>query len=220
MDLVGIERSRIIFLTQVHRPSGQLYLPDAVAKVVERYSFFKAPSPDQAYPITFSVGKFQDVQISEFSIYNDGFTVSSASDTDILDAFIQELMSWASTDLGLVQVASSKSEKIYESSIVVKADTDLAEAIAPQNDARLAVADAMKSVGINAPLKLSGFLLDFDPSDFLGKAKPSRVTVDRRIGKSFSENIFFSQAPFRTKDHLNVLRSFEEMAHSKRSRRR
>jgi len=98
MNLIGIESSRIIFLTQVHRPSGELYLPDAVAKIVKRYSFLKSPSPEQALPYTFAVGKFQNSQIAEFSLYNDGLIVSSASDTDLLDAFLDDLLSWATKE--------------------------------------------------------------------------------------------------------------------------
>ena len=74
---------------QVHRPAGQLYLPDALAKLVERYSFVKAPGPEQALLFTFTVGKFKNAQIAELSIYNDGFIVSSASDTLPRALFIQ-----------------------------------------------------------------------------------------------------------------------------------
>jgi hypothetical protein len=218
MQLIGIESSRIIFLTQVHRPSGQLYFPDAVAKVVERYSFIKSPSPDQALPATFSVGKFRDAQITEFSVYNDGIIVSSGSDTDLLDAFIEDLLSWCAREFGVVQMATAKPEKFYESSVVVKSETDLPAALNPQSDVTAALADAMKAAKIAAKPKLSGFLVDFDPSDFAGKRKPFRVVLDRRIGVPFSENVFFSQAPFRTEDHLNVLRSFEAWALQKHKR--
>jgi hypothetical protein len=211
MELLAIESSRIVYLTQVFRPSGQLYFPDAVTKLVERYSFFKAPSPDQVLPLTFSVGKFQDAQIAEFAIYNDGFIVSSASDTDLLDAFIDDLLSWSASEFGLIQMAPAKSEKFYESSVVVKATSNLSESLRPQNDLAATLAKALKSAKISAPLKLGGFIFDFDPSEFSGKRKPFRLVVDRRVGVPFAENIFYSQAPFRTKDHLNVLRSLEEM---------
>jgi hypothetical protein len=212
MQLIGIESSRIIFLTQVHRPSGQLYFPDAVAKLVERYSFIKKPGPELVLPATFSIGKFRDAQITEFSVYNDGIIVSSGSDTDLLDAFIEDLFSWCAQEFGVIQIATAKPEKFYESSVIVKSETDLPAALNPQNDVAAALAKAMKAAKIAVTPQLSGFILDFDPSVFAGKRKPFRVVVDRRIGLPYSENVFYSQAPFRTADHLSVLQSFEALA--------
>ena len=70
----------------------------------------------------------------------------------------------------------------------------------------------MKSAQIVEPLKSSGFILDFDIAQISGKRKPFRFIVDRRVGLKFSENIFYSQAPFKTKDHLKVLASLETVA--------
>jgi hypothetical protein len=211
MELVGIENSRIIFLTQIHRPSGQLYFPDAAAKLVERYSFVKVPNLDQPLPYVFSIGKFQDAQITELTIYGDGLIVSSASDTDLLDAFIEDLLSWATKDLGLVQMTAAKSEKFYESSIVVKSISDLPKALGPQNDVTATLKAAMKSAQIKSSFELSGFILDLDPGDFVRKRKPFRFVVDRRVGVPFVDNVFYSRAPFRTQDHLLVLRLLEGM---------
>jgi len=115
-----------------------------------------------------------------------------------------------------MQLTTAKPEKFYESSIIVKSTSDLSATLRPQNDISSVIAGAMKSAKINAPLKLSGFIFDFDAADFAGKRKPFRLIVDRRLGMPFSENIFYSQAPFRTKDHLNVLRSLEAMSGPKR----
>jgi hypothetical protein len=144
--------------------------------------------------------------------------VSSASDTDLLDAFIEDLFSWCAQELGIVQMATAKPEKFYESSVIVKSAADLPAALNPQSDVAAAMADAMKAAKIAASPKLSGFVLDFDPSVFAGKRKPFRVVVDRRLGVPFSDNIFYSQAPFRTADHLNVLQSFEALALQKPKR--
>jgi hypothetical protein len=215
MKLLGIESSRIIYLMQALRPLGQVYIPDAIAKVRERYSFVKVPNPDQALPLSFSIGKFRDAQIAEFSIYNDGFIVSSRSNTDLLDAFIEDLLTWAANELSIEQLTGTTTEKFYESSILVKAETDLTGTVISGLDVDHVVAPAMSAANISAPLKLTGMIFDFDSKDFLGKRKPFRLVVDRRINVPFSENIFFSQAPFRTDDHLHVLTEFERAALTK-----
>jgi hypothetical protein len=216
MELTGIDNSRIIFLTQVRRPDGQIYLPDAIAKIVERYSFVKAPNPDDALPYTFKVGKFRDSQIAELGIYNDGIIVSSASDTDLLDAFLDDLLSWSMKEFGLQQLATIPTEKFYESGVVVQSTTDLASSLRPKIDITDIVAEAMKSAKIETEIKFSGAIFDFDVGALKRKRKPFRLIVDRRVNVAFSDNIFFSQAPFRTKDHLEILKSLEKIAENGR----
>src|SRR5215216_629140 len=127
MDLVGIEDTRIIYLTQMRRPAGSAYLPDAAVKIADRYSFAKPPSLDDLFKDVraFRMGKFQDVQINELGVYNDGLIVSGRCDSDLLDAFISDLLSWAETELGLVQTITAKPERHYESNVVVQASADL-----------------------------------------------------------------------------------------------
>jgi hypothetical protein len=96
-----------------------------------------------------------------------------------------------------------------------KAEGDLASSTIPGLDVDRLVAPAMRAANISAPLKLSGLVFDFDSKDFLGKRKPFRLIIDRRIGVASSENVFYSQAPFRTKDHLEVLTNFERAARVK-----
>ena len=210
MDLIGIENSRIVFLTQVYRPSGQLYLPDAIAMVAERYSFLKVPTAEQPLPYTFGIGKFQNSQITDLSFYNDGLIVSSASDTDLLDSFLEDLLSWAAKEFGIVDRQTP--EKYYESTLIVKSRADLAVSLRPQNDLTKDLSAASQSAGIKLIPKFSGFLFDFDQADVKAKRKPSRFTVDRRLGIPFSQNVFYSTAPFRTKDHLRLLGSLEGTA--------
>jgi hypothetical protein len=211
MELVGIENTRIIFLTQVHRPSGQIYLPDAIASLVGRYSFLKSPNPDQAaFPFTFGIGKFENSQITEFSIYNDGLIVSSASDSDLLDAFLEDLLGWAKSSFELVELV--KPEKYYESSIIVRSTSDISAPLAPRTELSNALAGPLKFAGIEIPIKFSGSIFDFDQAAITTKRKPNRLIVDRRVTVPFSQNVFYSQAPFRTKDHIAFLSTLERLS--------
>jgi hypothetical protein len=218
MQLLAIEMSRIVFLMQALRPLGQVYIPDAIAKIKERYAFVKVPNPDQAIPLTFSIGKFREAQIAEFSIYNDGLIASSNSNTNLLDAFIEDLLEWAAKEFSIEPLPGTKPERFYESSVVVRAQNDLVKGTTPGFDVRSVINQAMKSASITAPLNLSGLVFDFDSKDFMGKRKPVKLIVDRRINVPFSENIFFSQAPFRTDDHLEVLTHIERAALSKETK--
>jgi hypothetical protein len=214
MELVGIENSRIIFLTLVHRPSGQVYLPEAAAKLVQRYSFAKYPSLEELLKATqsFSMGTFKGVQIQDFSIYSDGVIVSSRSDTDILDAFLDDLFAWIASELGLVPVITDRPEKHYESTLVVKSETDLVLATKPAKD----VVDAFNRIWhkkyFETDYAHSGFLLHCDASQFKGRRNPMHFVVERRLGVPFDQNLFFSTAPLSTKDHLDFLARLEDLA--------
>lgn len=220
MKLVQYETSRVVFLTHVIRPGGQLYVPDAIAKMAQRYSFVKTPSVDQqAFPLTFGIGKFRETQITELGIFNDGVIVSAASDTDVIDAFIDDLLTWTKKEFHLVALDTIAHDKFYESNVVVQSTVDLSATLGPTIELKDHISAALTSAGIAAPLHLSGVLFDFDTADFMGKRKPLRFVIDRRIGVVFSQKLFFSQGPFKTKDHLKVLSSLEASASPKKGTR-
>jgi hypothetical protein len=214
MELAGIDFSRIIYLTQRMRPAGQVYVPDAVQKLAQRYSFAKLPSVEELtrLPLTLSLGKFKDVQIDEFQIYNDGIIVSAKANTEILDAFISDLLSWSERELGLVDAPTAKPEKIIESAIIVKSVKDLALSLSPRNDVAEILNRTFRGelVGVG-PYQLSGFFLDCDPLQFTARRKPMRFALERRLGVPFTENVFYSQAPLHTGDHLKVLSDLEAL---------
>ena len=214
MQLVGIDQSRIVYFTQRTRPEGQLYLPDAVQKLVSRYFFAKFPSVEELSrgAFSFSLGKFGDVQINELQIFPDGIIVSARAPTGVLDAFISDLLSWSEKEFGLVEAATPKPEKFIESAIIVKSATDLALSLAPRTDvAQILNRRFPEHIVSMGAYQLSGFLLDGDPTKFSSRPKPTRFVLERRLGSPFSENVFYSAAPLHTEDHLKVLSEFEAL---------
>lgn len=215
MELVAIEMSRIIYLTKVVRPAGQTYLPDAVTKLLQRYSFAKYPSVDDLSRevSSFGIGKFDDIQIDEFNIYADGVIVAARAPTEKLDAFLADVFSWAEKELGMVQAATARPEKFIESSIVVKSAKDLAFALAPKTEAIEILNSAFANRAADGdPYRLSGFLIDCDPIQYLGRRKPMRFAVERRVNEPYSENIFFSHAPLHTAEHVKLLAKLENLS--------
>jgi len=191
-----------------------VYLPEAAAKLAQRYSFAKYPSLEELLKATqsFSVGSFKGVQIQELSIYSDGVIVSSRSDTDVLDAFLDDLFAWVASELGIVPVVTNRPEKYYESTLVVKSETDLALATKPVKDVVDAFNRIWRKKYFETDYATSGFLLHCDAHQFKGRRNPLHFGVERRLGVSFEENIFFSMAPLGTKDHLDFLARLENLA--------
>ncbi len=216
MELAAIDNSRIIYLTLVNRDGGPAYLPEVISKIGERYSFAKLPQVDDLTKEvqTFSIGKFQDIQISELGIYNDGLIIASRSDTKYLDAFIDDLFSWAKKELGVSQSVLAKPEKYYESTIIIKSTQDLAKKVSAVADVENIFNKAFFSSEVperNIKYGLSGAVYDCDAFEYKGKRKPFRFLIERRTGFPYKDNIFFSQAPLPTSDHMKVLKEIEEL---------
>ena len=216
MELVEIELAKITYLTKLHRPEGALYQPEALEKLVRRYLFAKFPGIDDLTKNArlFGIGKFKNIQIGEFGIYNDGIIVASASNSKILDEFIDDLFSWARDEFGMVSTIDSIHEKTYESNLVVKASSDLTLIAALSTAASAAVNKAYGSdrYSSRANLEYSGLVFSVDETTFPGVKRPIKFIVDRRSSVAYDQNIFWSQAPLSTDDHLDVLRAFERIA--------
>jgi hypothetical protein len=215
MELVFIESTKVTYLVQLHNPAGMIYQPEAAVKIAERYSFAKMPTVDDLFKNerVFRIGKFGDVQISEFAIYTDGVVVQSACDSAVIDAFIDDIFGWAREEFGLIPISISKPEKTYESSIIVRSDIDIAEALRPKVNVfpilnRVYQTDKYTSSQIYP----TGIIGTIDEQEFEGRKKPIKFILDRRIGVDFDQMAFFSQAPLQTKDHFAVLREFERAA--------
>jgi hypothetical protein len=214
MQLLGFEQSRIVYFTQRIRPEGQLYLPDAVQKLASRYSFAKFPSVEDLTrgAASFLLGKFREIQINELQLYPDGIIVIARAPTEVLDAFISDLLSWSEEEFGLIEPATVRHEKFIESSIIVKSTTDLALSLAPRNDVAQILNKRFPEHTVSAgAYQLSGFFLDGDAIKFATRPKPMRFVLERRVGIPFSENVFYSAAPLHTEDHLEVLSEFEAL---------
>lgn len=199
-------------MTQVSRPQGQVYQPEAISKTMARYAFVKAPSLDElANNIQkFQIGKFEDVQIQELGIYNDGIIVSSKSNTAILDSFVEDLFRWLSHEFGIVPQINAKHERHHESQLVIKSEVDLASVIKPAT-AVLNLFSQTWQDEFDAKYNFAGFQLDCGLK-YTGRRKPIHFNIERRIGVSFDENVFFSTAPLSTNAHLDLLGKLEALA--------
>ena len=114
---------------------------------------------------------FEKGQITELGIFNDGVIVSAASDTDVIDAFIDDLLTWTKKEFHLVALDTIAHDKFYESNVVVQSTVDLSATLGPTIELKDHISAALTSAGIAAPLHLSGVLFDFDTADFMGKRK-------------------------------------------------
>jgi hypothetical protein len=215
MELINIESSRVIYLTQVHRPGGQLYLPEAFEKVKQRYAFTIVPQIDEPAKDGwgFLIGKYDNAQIQEMRIYSDGIIVTSSSNMDILDRFLIDLLKWSETELGLITTGLAKPEKHYESCLIVRADTDLSKVYNP-NEKLSKIFSEYLDVNVvgRPPYQLTGLVAECDPETNKNQRRPHRFSIERRVGMPFKSNVYYSWAPLTTNAHLALLQQMESLA--------
>lgn len=210
MELADYGVSQIVYLMNVVRPQGQAYLPEIAAKVISKYQFTKPPSLEDLSKDTvkFQIGKFNDVQINEFSVYGDGILVNGRCPTEVLEDFMNDILKFTK-ELGAIPVLSHRNEVHFESNIVVQSKADLGAFIIPKAEALIR---GYVEQRIQVPLVPSGVVLDFEPNPVKMRRKPSRFFIERRYGVKFEDNVFLCIAPLKTKDHIELLTELENEA--------
>lgn len=211
MELKLIDNSRVVYLLQARRPAGQLFLPAALEALLGRYHFQKFPTPQELLGEThsFQVGLFEGVGINEFSLYPDGMIVSSRANTDLLDAFIDDVMTWAESALGVFETDVPPKERHYESSIVVSMKMDKEKSFPYLANLNHTLTTLQEKYGLRPfEFDFSALQVANDATAFGGR-KPMPFTIARRINVPFEAEIYYATAPLKTNDHLEVLTALE-----------
>ncbi|WOH55298.1 hypothetical protein [Bradyrhizobium sp. BWC-3-1] len=211
MEFIGHDVSRIVYLTNIVRAEGSTYLPELAQLVIQRYSFLKFPNADDLQKDTqaFAVGKFDGVQINELNVYGDGIIVSGRCSTQRLEAFIKDLFDVVRA-VGYSESDIFEPEMYFESSIVVRARTDLAISFGPPPRTTSLIQDALaKQTGANYLPFSTHFETDLHGPKT--RRRPVRFTLERRTGTPFDKHVFYSQAPIRTEEHLALLEQIETL---------
>jgi hypothetical protein len=106
-----------------------------------------------------------------------------------------------------------ETERYYESTLVIRASTDLTTVLKwPPEILQSFNEFASKLPRKSNAFQHSGFLLDIDVTKEGPRRRPSRFALDRRAGMPFEKNIFFTQSPFPTDDHIAFLEAIERLA--------
>jgi hypothetical protein len=158
----------------------------------------------------FRVGRFvhgeREIIVTELHMYHLGAAASTTSSTEDSDLFIDDLLAWLSSHFQVL--LTPYGERAYSSQLEFRLNKPL-----PEYFPHLA------SLGLQIPQFLSNFwptkpayevtsvTLSFDPNTKLTGLGNFRI--ERREGTAFDANLYWSEAPLQTKQHLLLLESFE-----------
>ena len=213
----GLGSVVVLFPPEEIRPTRGLPITTVIYSIGDRYAFLQVP--DLAKPISeldqegykFTDGTFvcgnENFTINEFTVYNDGISISSYN-TDTSELFFEDLMSWAREELEFRPFVREPM-KIYRSHITVRFDQPLSQMIKGFDKFSNALSTALEMHNeISMPVDLIRIGMGVDGSKF-GKLSSIPFILERRTGISFDEEWYFSEAPFPSKTHIKLLEELE-----------
>jgi hypothetical protein len=212
MELISIVLARIVAFLEVRAvdPSGKASPPEIFRQIAAKYAFAKAPQNttemDFEKGVEFSTGKFGQINIDRIAIFTNGVVVDTRSSTDDCERVLSNFLSWTKETLG---AKVDPSRKNYVSQILFRSDLRLSllhPVLTPITE-RLST---FVTGELKQPIAYEPTSVLLGPDLTLTKLSPVQFSIERRAETPFFENTYFSNAPLRTADHLDVVKQFEE----------
>jgi len=220
---VTVQRARslwFVYLSDLN-PNGLNLLP-LIQPLISRYNFQLFPTkPEELFgkdviEIKFSGGNFKKAPKHNISvdliIFNWGFVAETRSSTNDSDAFLDDLLTWASTQIKLVAYQEVIKSKAYVSELWIQTDKKL-NTLNPKLD-KLAKRITSLTKGHehhHIAYETSGILFSSDP---VVVNPPGIFRFERIIDVPFSENRYYSAASLQTEAHITILEELEDILSS------
>lgn len=213
MKVLAVHSARSIWLVKplFLNPHGRFIVP-AVAALAERYSFAKIPEAKDfiARPLDlkFEGGSFVGAEGSpifvNLSIYDDGLIAETRSSTDESDRFLDDALSWFSSEYELPHYSNLEVEKLYANELIVQL-----ELLPSMFSKKFLKFVNLLEQGVGKQMEFVSLHLGPDPETTKRHA-PFRV--ERLLGTPFVKNRYYSVAPASTAKHLDLLEQMERAA--------
>jgi hypothetical protein len=218
MNLISTEHGQALqlFVSDEVRPPTGLYLPDVIRQISEKYAFAVVPTN---YETVMKEGaKYKDgrlvtegrmIVIKDLGFFVDG-VLAITWNTEDAEVVLNDLIVWATQNYGFRE-PRTKLPRRFVSSVVVEFDVELSGALTAFDGLQEGFAAAIKkSHGVEPEINASRITFAADPTKLLRSDPPFEFNIERRGGRPFSENRYFSSATLTTASHLNLLEAFEQ----------
>jgi hypothetical protein len=201
------------------RPSGSYgHIPAAVKALEEKFKFQAVPNkaeelanPTQTAPLVFRYGTCKvagrAVVIVILQIFPTAVLAGVDTSTEDAESFLDELIEWASEKFGIEY--QKLAEPAFSSQLEVKLAKPLGEYFPRLKKVCEAGSKLISDVFVNKPpYELAGITLSFDRLKFI--PSPGNIRLERRESAPYADNLYFSEAPMTTKNHLALLKLLED----------
>jgi hypothetical protein len=197
------------------------YMPDVIRAIIEKYGFAGYPKNEDIVPsdppkgLEFIHGQLliEDhpaAVIDKFTMFNDGLIVDAAVSTDDGDRFLRDISTWIAVQMPLVTFSGPP---FYVSQLEVKAKFS-DENITPPifRNAGTRIATLLDGYGVKVPAyQTSSIAMHYDASR-MPQPQPGQLQIERRAELPYDAGVWFTQAPLKTTDHVQLLERLESAA--------
>jgi hypothetical protein len=214
MKVVSVIEARAF---RIYRPFGSFgYLPDAINKAIEEYKFLGYPKEiselfpvDTNQPIVFRHGKVvingRVIVVDFLQIYPAGLQVITLTNTSDSLAAVDHIAAWGVSTFDL-KLETVKAPGFY-SQLHVRFKSPLPEMFPKLKPIASEISDKYPDVlDFRPQYELSALHFLYEPK---AKVDPVFFRIERVGNVSFAENLYYSDAPLSTEDHIRVLEDFE-----------
>jgi hypothetical protein len=191
------------------------YFPELAQKLADEYGFIGVPKPEQFLSVEtgaeFQHGRVMEgkrsVIIDKLTVFRDGVVIDTTSSTEDCDLILADLHRWAVTaELNLEFAAP----RVYVSQVVIKLGVDYEKLSPVSAFVSDMIGSKLDEYGVRSPkYALNSINWHFDQTGY-SLLKPGPFTIERRAEVPFNDNLYFSQAPLKTQDHLEMIKSLEK----------
>lgn len=214
---LSVLKARVLWFMDIQElnPRGRSLFPEVVDALESKYDFQRVPKSasdlSKEGGIELVQGSFE-VRPNEFidvnfTVFNDGVMADTRSSTKDSEAFLGDLFDFlAKGTFGIEYSPDLIRKKACISEILIQTEKSL-HTINP-NLSKFANRLNELSGGKYPQFDISGVIFRTDQTV---PFPPAPFQFERRVGVSFSENRYYSQAPFDTDEHRALLQEFESL---------
>ena len=171
---------------------------------------------DAANPPDFSsvegelAADFEVFNMKNLHLYDKATFKVNANWKLIMDSMLDKIESMLQSEFSTTITPAVPVARIYLSQVEVTVSDTAREGLDELQAVRNRLTEAVRSYGIDARgYQVGGFTLTSDLLQSATDAKPPRFLFERRANRPFEQNVFFSEAPLQTTQHLALLDELE-----------
>lgn len=182
---------------------------EALAKLGGRYSFAKSPTAlgeiDFQKGIELFEGHLGEVRIDKLAVYLNGIVIDTRSSTEDCEKVLDDIVALAHEAFGAKITPARHS---FASHIIFRSQMRLFD-LNPVLSGIAKTLTERSSADLKHPFIFEPTTVLFNVDSSQVKLAPQVFSIERRAEIPFAENTYFSGAPLRTGEHIELLRTFE-----------
>lgn len=197
---------------------------ELIEGVKQKYEFLKFPSLERANEaFDFQVGKLKHngrlLKVDQFAVTYVGteatsLAAASRTSSDDAEVFLDDVISWLAKEFDLDVSIRFASAYHSQAEFVLSEKARLSDHFKELSELGKGITNIIRGYGSTKcpEFELNTLAMHFDLTDTtLPKPIATPFSFERRVGTSYEENKYFSQAPLKTQDHKAVLERLEKI---------